>query len=159
MFHAGSRAAFPRSLLHALAFSPFPAGMQAKVPAQARQRLPAGPALLPVRHAGNSSAPHPANRAAFRASKEFDRHIIPGLLDGEADAQPRFVFIPVLADESAYAQIPGPHIVVHIIFLNVHLAVQQGKRHLPLKAQASEKRCKMRKSSWLLSSRRECWFK
>ena len=32
------------------------------------------------------------------------------------------------------------------------------KRHLPLKAQASEKRCKIRKSSWLLSSRRECWF-
>ncbi len=155
-------------------FPRFPAGMQAKVPAQARQRLLTSSSFLPVRHAGNrplsilptvgfppladqlhifpSPEQHPRTGQTpfskressekgksfrekprkkpcpFRISKEFDRHIIPGLLDGKADAQPEFVFVPVLANESAHAQIPGSHIVVHIVFLNVQLARQWGRK-------------------------------
>ena len=176
IIRAGSRTVFRRSLLHALAFSPFPCRNASQGSGTSAAAAPFLFLLSSCPARREQAALHPSNRrlsascrpatylslsgttprtgqnpfskressekgksfrekprkkpCPFRTSKEFDRHIISGLLDGKADAQPEFVFVPVLANESAHAQIPGSHIVVHIVFLNGQIAVQQGKTPL-----------------------------
>lgn len=154
IIRAGSRTVFRRSLLHALAFSPFPCRNASQ---GSGTSAAAAPFLFlhsscPARR--EQAALHPSNRrlsascrpatylslsgttprtgqnpfskrkssekgksfrekprkkpCPFRTSKEFDRHIISGLLDGKADAQPEFVLFPFLRTKAPTPKYQDP---------------------------------------------------
>ena len=111
------------SALYALS-SFFSAGMQAKVPANRRhgtrtprpssgrnggkqdRRPPCRKRNGGMRGKGYLHRSHGILPSPNARLQEFDRHMVPGFLDCEADAQAEFIPAAVFADEGPHPQVP-----------------------------------------------------